>query len=56
MATATRTPLSQLIREFSTDNAQPATRKLLLEQHVTARTAALDAPMVVQEAAARLRR
>lgn len=56
LATDTRTPLSHLLREFFVDNGQPLTRKLLLEQHVTARTAALDAPMVVQEAAERLRR
>jgi hypothetical protein len=56
LATATRTPLSQLVREFSTDNAQPATRKLLLEQHVTARAGALDAPNIIQGAAERLRR
>jgi hypothetical protein len=56
LATATRTPLSQIVRDFVADNAQPATRKMLLEQHVTARHVALLAPMVVQEAAARLRR
>jgi hypothetical protein len=56
LATATRTPLNQILREFAADNANPATRKLLLEQHVTARQVPLLAPAMVQEAAERLRR
>jgi len=44
------------VREFAADNANPATRKMLLEQHVMSRHVALAAPAVIQEAAVRLRR
>jgi hypothetical protein len=56
LATTTRVPLNQLIREFSNDNSDNNTRKMYLEQHVAARHVPLVAPTVVQEAAARLRR
>ncbi len=56
LATATSVPLSQLIREFSNDNSDNDTRKMYLEQHVTARHVLLVAPTIVQEATARLRR
>jgi hypothetical protein len=56
LATAAQVPLSQLLRGFSADNSQPASRKMLLEQHVISRGIALEAPGVVQEANVRLRR
>lgn len=56
LASARGMPLSQLIRGFASDNSDNRTRKMFLEQHVTARHVPLNAPTVVQEAAVRLRR
>jgi len=56
LAAARQLPMSQLVREFAVDNADPGTRKMLLEQHVTAQHMPLLAPAILQEAAQRLRR
>lgn len=48
-------PISQVVRDIVADNGNPETRKMLLEQHVAARRAPLDAPAVIQRAANRLR-
>jgi hypothetical protein len=55
LAIAREVSLSQVIREIVTANADPATRKALVEQHVTGQGVALLAPTCVQEAALRLR-
>lgn len=55
LAAASGTPLSQVMREISTQNADPYTRKMYIEQHVAARNIDLLAPAIVQCAAARLR-
>lgn len=55
LANALQVPISQVSRDIVADNGNPETRKLLLEQHVMARRAPLDAPAVIQGAANRLR-
>ena len=55
LANALQMPIHQVIRDIVADNGNPETRKMLVEQHVTSRRAPLDAPVVVQRAATRLR-
>ena len=55
LANTLQVPISQVVRDIVADNGNPETRKLLLEQHVMARRAPLDAPAVIQGAANRLR-
>lgn len=55
LANALQVPISQVVRHIVADNGNPETRKMLLEQHVMACRAPLDAPAVVQGAANRLR-
>ncbi|HGK7304064.1 TPA: hypothetical protein ACJ509_001946 [Stenotrophomonas maltophilia] len=55
LANALQVPISQVVRSIVADNGHSETRKLLLEQHVMARRAPLDAPAVIQGAAIRLR-
>ncbi|MDC8012804.1 hypothetical protein [Tahibacter soli] len=56
LATAKQIPLSEIVQGFVADNSDPATRKLLLEQHVMAQHIDLLSPSTVQTAADRLRR
>lgn len=55
LANALQITISQVIREIVAGNGNPETRKMLLEQHVMARRAPLDAPEIIQRTANRLR-
>jgi len=55
LANTLQVPISQVVRDVVADNGNPKTRKLLLEQHVIARRAPLEAPAVIQGATNRLR-